>query len=128
MSDRKVISARISSELAKSIEENTIGTAKIIEALCQYFLTLSAEEQFDFVVDNTPDLTDEVRMYIKENLRQSEIQHLPMEQKGAWLSTSLTGLGKITSLVGAGITLALAQEVVGGALRKLKSKKENEEV
>lgn len=127
MSDRKVISARISSEIAKSIEENTLGTAKIIEALCQYFLTLSAEEQFDFVVDNTPDLTDEVRMYIKENLRQSEIQHLPMEQKGAWLSTILTGLGKITSLVGAGITLALAQGVVGGALRKLKSKKENEE-
>ena len=127
MSDRKVISARISSEIAKSIEENTLGTAKIIEALCQYFLTLSAEEQFDFVVDNTPDLTDEVRMYIKENLRQSEIQHLPMEQKGAWLRTSLTGLGKITSLVGAGITLALAQGVVGGALRKLKSKKENEE-
>lgn len=127
MSDRKVISARISSEIAKSIEENTLGTAKIIEALCQYFLTLSAEEQFDFVVDNTPGLTDEVRMYIKENLRQSEIQHLPMEQKGAWLRTSLTGLGKITSLVGAGITLALAQGVVGGALRKLKSKKENEE-
>ena len=127
MSDKKVISARISSEIAKSIEENTLGTAKIIEALCQYFLTLSAEEQFDFVVDNTPDLTDEVRMYIKENLRQSEIQHLPMEQKGAWLSTILTGLGKITSLVGAGITLALAQGVVGGALRKLKSKKENEE-